>query len=67
MGGSQGAKIFGEIVPPAMKMIKNNGYEIEVNQHLIPTEETDIVLGIRRAINGLESHFTFQKKEIKRL
>ena len=39
--------------------------EIEVNQHLIPTEETDIVLGIRRAINGLESHFTFQKKEIK--
>ncbi|MAI07303.1 MAG: hypothetical protein CBC47_09915, partial [Alphaproteobacteria bacterium TMED87] len=39
--------------------------EIEVNQHLVPTEETDIVLGIRRAINGLESHFTLHNKEVE--
>jgi len=32
LGGSQGAEIFGKVVPNVIKMIKDNGYEIEINQ-----------------------------------
>jgi UDP-N-acetylglucosamine--N-acetylmuramyl-(pentapeptide) pyrophosphoryl-undecaprenol N-acetylglucosamine transferase len=32
LGGSQGAEVFGRVVPPVIKMIKEEGYEIEINQ-----------------------------------
>ena len=32
LGGSQGAEIFGKVIPNVIKMIKDNGYEIEINQ-----------------------------------
>jgi UDP-N-acetylglucosamine--N-acetylmuramyl-(pentapeptide) pyrophosphoryl-undecaprenol N-acetylglucosamine transferase len=32
LGGSQGAEIFGRVVPAAIKMIKDKNYEIEINQ-----------------------------------
>jgi len=32
LGGSQGAEIFGKVVPDVIKMIKDNGFEIEINQ-----------------------------------
>ncbi len=35
IGGSQGAEIFGKIIPPVIKMIKVEGYEIEVMQQCI--------------------------------
>ena len=35
IGGSQGAEVFGKIIPPVIKMIKDAGYEIEVMQQCI--------------------------------
>ena len=32
LGGSQGTEIFGTIIPKVVKMIKEAGYEIEINQ-----------------------------------
>ena len=32
MGGSQGAEIFGTIIPPVIKMIKDKGHGIEIIQ-----------------------------------
>ena len=32
LGGSQGAEIFGKIIPSVIKMIKEKGYEIQINQ-----------------------------------
>ena len=32
LGGSQGAEIFGTVIPPVIKIIKDEGYAIEVNQ-----------------------------------
>jgi len=42
LGGSQGAKIFGEIIPPVIKMIKDKGYEIEVNQQTLHDQKNEI-------------------------
>ena len=43
MGGSQGAEIFGTTVPTVIKMIKNEGYEIEINQQCIVSQKNSIV------------------------
>jgi len=43
LGGSQGAEIFGEIVPSVIKIIKNQGYEIEVMQQCLPTQKNSII------------------------
>ena len=32
LGGSQGAEIFGKIIPPVVKMIKDQGHNIQINQ-----------------------------------
>jgi len=32
VGGSQGAEIFAKVIPMVMKMVKDKGYEIEINQ-----------------------------------
>ena len=42
LGGSQGAEIFGEIIPPAIKMAKDKGYEIEVNQQCLEKQKKKI-------------------------
>ena len=43
LGGSQGAKIFGEIIPPAIKMLKEKNYEIEINQQCTAEQKTSII------------------------
>lgn len=43
LGGSQGAEIFGKIVPGTVKMLKDNGYEIEINQQCIESQKKEIV------------------------
>jgi len=66
LGGSQGAKIFGEIVPPAMKMIKNNGYEIEVNQQCILSQKEKISDFYKK--NNIKNYvFEFDKDLLKLL
>ena len=39
LGGSQGAEIFGKIIPSVVKMIKNQGYNIEVIQQCIQSQK----------------------------
>ena len=43
LGGSQGAEIFGEVVPPVIKMIKNEGYVIKINQQCISSQKDSII------------------------
>jgi len=43
LGGSQGAEIFGKIIPPVIKMIKNEGHEIEIIQQCIMSQKSSIV------------------------
>ena len=35
LGGSQGAENFGKIIPPVIKMIKDKGVDIEINQQCL--------------------------------
>ena len=39
LGGSQGAEIFGTIIPPVVKMLKNEGHKIEINQQCIGAQK----------------------------
>ena len=39
LGGSQGAKIFGTIIPPAIKMIKDDGHNIEIYHQCIKNQK----------------------------
>ena len=39
LGGSQGAEVFGKIVPSVIKMIKDKGYDIEINQQCIENQK----------------------------
>ena len=35
LGGSQGAEIFGEIIPSVIKMIKNRGHDVKIIQQCL--------------------------------
>ena len=43
LGGSQGAEIFGTVIPAAVKMIKEAGYEISINQQCIIEQKNSII------------------------
>ena len=40
LGGSQGAEIFGEVIPQSIKMLKNQGYNIKINQQCTDIQKT---------------------------
>jgi UDP-N-acetylglucosamine--N-acetylmuramyl-(pentapeptide) pyrophosphoryl-undecaprenol N-acetylglucosamine transferase len=42
LGGSQGAEIFGKVIPPVIKKIKEEGYDISVNQQCTATQKNII-------------------------
>jgi len=42
LGGSQGAEIFGEIVPPVINMIKDQGNEIQIYQQCTTNQKNSI-------------------------
>jgi len=42
LGGSQGAEIFGKIIPSVIKMIKEKGYEIQINQQCTKNQKSSI-------------------------
>ena len=42
-GGSQGAEIFGKIVPPVIKMLKEEGHKIEINQQCFKGQKNQIM------------------------
>ena len=43
LGGSQGAEIFGKIIPPVINMIKDKGYNIQINQQCIRSQKDSII------------------------
>ena len=43
LGGSQGAEIFGEIVPTTIKMLKEKGYEVEIFQQCTSKQKNSIL------------------------
>jgi len=43
LGGSQGAEIFGQIIPSVVKMIKDKGYEIQINQQCVENQKNSII------------------------
>ncbi len=43
LGGSQGAEVFGKIVPRAVAMLKDCGYEIEINQQCVENQKKELV------------------------
>jgi len=43
LGGSQGAEIFGRIIPPVIKMIKDKGYAVSINQQCIQSQKDSLV------------------------
>ena len=64
MGGSQGAEIFGTIIPPVIKMIKKEGYEIEINQQWIASQIKEIVNFYEK--NNIKNYvFEFEKNILK--
>jgi len=42
LGGSQGAEIFGKVIPPVIKKIKEEGYDISVNQQCTADQKNTI-------------------------
>ena len=64
MGGSQGAEIFGRIIPPVVKMIKKEGYEIEIKQQCIASQIKEIVNFYEK--NDIKNYvFVFEKNILK--
>ena len=64
LGGSQGAEIFGTIIPTVIKMIKDAGYEIEVNQQCILSQKNSIVDFYKK--NNIKNYiFEFDKNILK--
>ena len=43
LGGSQGAKVFGNVVPKTIKMLKDKGFNIEVNQQCIKDQNEYLI------------------------
>ena len=43
LGGSQGAEIFGTVVPPVIKMLKDKGYKIEIIQQCTSVQKRSII------------------------
>tara|TARA_B100001167_G_scaffold189635_1_gene154709 strand:+ start:764 stop:1843 length:1080 start_codon:yes stop_codon:yes gene_type:complete len=65
LGGSQGAEIFGTIIPPTIKMIKKEGYAIEINQQCIKKQKNSIMDYYKK--NNIKSYVFEYDKNILRL
>ena len=64
LGGSQGAEIFGTIIPTVVKMIKDAGYEIEINQQCIIIQKNSIINFYEK--NNIKNYvFEFDKNILK--
>ena len=64
LGGSQGAEIFGKIIPTVVKMIKDNGYEIEINQQCTLGQKDSIINFYKK--NNIRNYvFEFEKNILK--
>ena len=60
LGGSQGAKIFGEIVPSVINLIIQKGYKIQINQQCIGNQK-DSIINFYKAKSIKNYVFEFEK------
>ncbi len=64
LGGSQGAEIFGEIIPETIKMIKDKGYEVEIFQQCTKKQKSLLIDFYKK--NNIKSYvFEFEKNILK--
>jgi len=42
LGGSQGAEVFGKVIPKTVSMLKQKGYEININQQCLKNQKKEI-------------------------
>ena len=64
LGGSQGAEIFGTIIPTVIKMIKDAGYEIEINQQCTIGQKNSLIDFYKK--NNIKNYvFEFDKNILK--
>ena len=64
LGGSQGAEIFGTVIPTVVKMIKDAGYEIEINQQCVIIQKNSIINFYEK--NNIKNYvFGFDKNILK--
>ena len=64
LGGSQGAEIFGEIIPSVIKMIKNRGHDVKIIQQCLLNQKEKIEKFYRE--NNIENYiFHFDKNVLK--
>ena len=60
LGGSQGAQIFGEIVPSVINLIKQEGYSIQINQQCTKNQKDSIINYYKH--KGIKNYvFEFEK------
>ncbi len=43
LGGSQGAEIFGKVVPEVIKMLQEKGYNVKINQQCLLNQKSQII------------------------
>ena len=43
LGGSQGAEIFGKVIPEVIKMIKMKGHDIQIMQQCLSNQKKSLV------------------------
>ncbi len=65
LGGSQGAEIFGTVIPSVIKMLKDKGYTIEINQQC--TEDQKIQLADFYEKNKIKNYVFHYEKNILKL
>lgn len=64
LGGSQGAEIFGKVIPTVIKMIKDAGYEIEINQQCTIDQKNSLIDFYKE--NNIKNYvFEFDKNILK--
>ena len=64
LGGSQGAEIFGKIIPKVVKMIKDKGHEIEINQQCTKDQKNSLIDFYKK--NNIKNYiFEFDKNILK--
>ena len=64
MGGSQGAEIFGVVIPAVIKRIKDAGYEIKINHQCILEQKNSIIEFYEK--NNIKNYvFDFDKNILK--
>jgi UDP-N-acetylglucosamine--N-acetylmuramyl-(pentapeptide) pyrophosphoryl-undecaprenol N-acetylglucosamine transferase len=64
LGGSQGAEIFGRVIPEVIKMVKDKGYEIEISQQCLIDQKNSIINFYKK--NNIKNYvFEFDQNILK--